>query len=127
MNDLAVGGDADRARSLDDALHVVLADLAVGARDGDDASRVLGPDVRAAQRDDHGFDALAGHALGRHGGELDGRDGFVEVDNDALAQPVAARLAYADDADSPADVIRLGDDHGDPACAQVETDGFLPP
>src|SRR5216683_3128358 len=26
-----------------------------------------------------------------------------------------------------ADVIRLGDDHGDPARAKVETDGFLPP
>src|SRR5207253_8036490 len=64
VDDLAVGRDAHSARSLDDALHVVLTDLTVGARHGDDASRVLGPDVSAAQRDDHRLDALAGHALG---------------------------------------------------------------
>ena len=77
VDDLAVGGYADRARSFDDTLHIVLADLPVRARDGDDACRVLRPDVRAAQRDDDRLDALAGHALGRHGRELDGRDGLV--------------------------------------------------
>src|SRR5579859_5573382 len=127
VDHLAVGGDADRARSFDHALHVVLADLAVRARDGDDARRVLGPDVRASQRHDNGLDALPGHALGRDGGQLDGRDGLVEVDDHAFAQAVAASFTHADDAHGPADVIRLGDDHGDPAGAQVETDGFLPP
>src|SRR5581483_7681259 len=49
VHDLAIGGDADRARGFDDALHVVLAYLAVRPRNGDDAGRVLRPHVRAAE------------------------------------------------------------------------------
>src|SRR5712664_1587340 len=127
MDDLAVGGDANGARSLDHALHVVLADLAVAARHGDDAGRILRPQVRAAQGDDDGLDPLPGHALGGDGRGLDGRDGLVEVDDHALAQAIGRALAHPDDAHGSVRLVRLGYDHCDPARAKVETDGSLPP
>jgi len=127
VDDLAIGGDADRARGFDNALHVVLADLVVGARHGDHTRRVLGVEVASREGDDHRFDALARHAFGGHGGSLDGGDGFLQVDDHALAQAVGGALAHADDVDRGAGVVRLGDDHSDPARAKVETDGTLPP
>jgi len=119
MDHLAVGGDADRAGGLDDAVHVLLADLVVGARHRDDARGVLGGEVSACEGDDHGFDALAGHALRGHGGGLDGGDGFFEVDHHALAEAVGGGLAHADDVEGGAGVVRFGDHHGDAACAEV--------
>ena len=53
------------------------------------------------------------------GGGLDGGDGLVEVDDDALAEAVGGGLAHADDVDGAAGVVRLGDDHGDAARAEV--------
>src|SRR5712691_111015 len=127
VDDLAVGGDADRARRFDHTLHVVLTDLAVAPGDGHDAHRVLRPQVDSTERDDNRLDSLPGHALGGHGRGLDGRDGFVEVDDDSLAQPVGWAFTHADDAHGPAGLVRLGYDNRDPARAQVKTDRSLPP
>ena len=127
VDDLPVGGDAHRARGLDDPLHVFFADLVVGPRDGDHAGRVLREEVTTREGDDHRFDALTRHAFGSHRGRLDGRDRFLEVDDHALAQAIGGAFAHADDADWRAGVVRLGYDHCDPAGAKVETDGSLPP
>ena len=83
--------------------------------------------MAAREGDDDGFDPLARHPLGGHGRGLDGRDGFLEVDDHALAQAVGGALAHADDGHRSAGVVRLGYDHRDPARAKVETDGSLPP
>src|SRR4029077_19186637 len=127
VDDLAIGCDADRARGFDHPLDVVLADLVVGSGHRDDAHGVLRPHVRAGEGDDHRFDTLARHPLRGHGCRLDGRDGLVEVHDHALAQTFGRALANADDGHRLSGVVRLGYDHGDPARAKVETDGFLPP
>src|SRR6266545_3916265 len=127
VDDLAVRGDADRAARLDHALHVVLTDLVVGMRDGDDAGRVLAPEVGAAQGDDDRFDAVPRHPLGRDRGGLDGGDRFVQVDDHAFAQAVRGNLSHPEDAHRSKRVVRFCDDHRDPARAEVKTDGFLPP
>src|SRR5579872_2762088 len=127
VDDLAVRRDADRLGRLDDAVHVVLADLVVGVRDGDDAGRVLAPEVSASERHDHRLDAVAGHALGRHGGGLDGGDRLLEVHDGAFAQAVGWALTHAEYAHGSARLVGFRYDHRDPAGTQVKTDGFPPP
>src|ERR1700682_5879011 len=117
VDDLAVGGDADRPACLHDSLHVLVADLVVGPCHCNYAGGVLGPEVGAADRHHYPFDALAGHALGGDGGGLDGRDRLVEVHDHAFAQPFGGALADPDDGYGRAGVVRLGDDNSDPARA----------
>src|SRR5437870_2510020 len=127
VDDLAVAGHADGPARLDDSLHVVLLDLVVGMGDRDDPGRVLAPEVGAAERDDHRLDALARHPLRRHRGGLDGGDGLLEVDDHAFAQALGRAFTHAEDGHGTSRLIRLCNDHRDPGCPQVETDGFLPP
>src|SRR5207253_1386354 len=127
VDDLAVRRDADGATRLDHAVDVVFADLVVGMRDGDNARRVLAPEVGAADVHDDRLDPLPGHALRGHGRSQDRGNGFLEVDDHAFAQAVGRTLAHAEDAYRSPRLVRFRDDHGDPARAKVETDGFLPP
>src|SRR5256885_3518603 len=126
VDDLAVAGDADRLAGLHHTLNVVVADLVVGVGHGDHAGGVLAPEVGATEGDDDRLDALAGHALRGHHRGLDGVDGLLEVDNHAFAQAFGRAFPNAEDAHGSSWLVRLCDDHGDPGCAQVETDGFLP-
>ena len=127
VDDLAVGRDAHRSARLDHAVDVVLADLMVWVSDGDDPHRVLAPEVRAPDVDNHRLDALPGHALRGDGGGLDRSDCFFEVDDYAFAQAVGRAFAHAEDAYRSPRLVRFRDDHRDPTRAQVETDGLLPP
>src|SRR5439155_24294861 len=79
VDHLAVVGDADRPRRLHDPFHVGERDLAVGAGHSHHAPAVLGPEVGPGQRDHHGLDPEAGHALGAEDGGLDRGDGLVDV------------------------------------------------
>src|SRR2546421_319849 len=135
---VVVDDDMGGARAdLDEAyteLDLLLRENALACREpcaddilGDDAGGVLAPEVGATEGDDDRLDALAGHALRGHHRGLDGVDGLLEVDDHAFAQAFGRAFPNAEDAHGSSRLVRLCDDHRDPGCAQVETDGFLPP
>src|SRR6185436_16133797 len=97
VDDLAVLGQADGAGGVERPVDVVLTHLAVLARHGDHATAVDTADVPARDADEDGGDLHARHLLGLAHRVLDGLDGRVDVDDDALAQAAAGAQAHTDD------------------------------
>ncbi|MNC88346.1 hypothetical protein D3C83_41490 [compost metagenome] len=124
MQDLAPGRQGHRLRRVDRPPHVVAADLAVLAGDGDDATAVEALDVRARQRQVYRVDLDAGHQLGLVDRLLDRLDRRLEVHDDAALD--APRLGDADADDVEAAVVeRLADDADHRRRADVEADDVL--
>src|SRR5437867_6560872 len=118
MDDLAVLGQIDRARRLDDALHVGLAHLVVLAGDRDGAAAVDAADVAARHPGVHARDLDARHLLGLGDGGLDRLDRRVDVDDDPPSEPAGGCGPDPDDVqDAPG--RGLGDDRADLRGADV--------
>src|SRR5262249_29447824 len=98
VDDLAIGGDGDRLRGLDHALHVGGRDLVVLARHRHDAAAVQAADVVAGDAGVHALGLHAGHALGLLDRARDARHGLLEVDDGTAAQALARGVAHAHDA-----------------------------
>ena len=89
--------------------------------DRDHAARVEAADVGAGHAHVGGADLHARHQLGLLHHALDGLDGGLEVDDDALAQPLGLGLADADHVEA-ALLGDLGHDGADLVGADVEPD-----
>jgi len=113
---LAVTRQRDGLGLLEHPLHVRLGDLAVG--DGGHTFFVHARDVAARDAGVDRVDLHAGHGLGLLDGLLDGPNGGVDVDHDALLESRARDRPDADDVHS---VVRLlGDDDADLGGPQIE-------
>src|SRR5262245_1569657 len=86
MEDLAVGGERDRAGALDCLFDLVASDLARARAETDAAMRVHAPEVGSADTDDGVLDGRARNIFGALDRFLNGGDGFVEFDDHALAR-----------------------------------------
>ena len=121
VQNLASGRQRHGLRGVDRAPHVVARDLAVLARDRDDAAAVEPFDVRAGDRDVHRVDLDAGHQLGLVDRVFDGVDGGLEVDDGAA--PNAFRFGHADADNLQAAVVHhLADDGRHLGGADVQPD-----
>ncbi len=95
VQDLLIRRDRDRARRVDHALDVARRHLAV--LDRDDAVRVEAADVAARNAGVHRLDLHVRHQLGFLHRALDGLDGGLDVDDDALLEAARRVRAQADD------------------------------
>src|SRR5207247_5419831 len=102
VQDFASGRQRYRLGGIDRAADVLARDLAILARDRDDAAAVEALDVRARQREVDRVDLDAGHHLGLVDRFLDRIDRRLEVDDDAAADAARFRRADADDVDADA-------------------------
>src|SRR5438034_4083903 len=121
VDDLAVLGQVDGARRLDDAVHVVGAHLVMVAGYRHRAAAVDAANVAAGDpRVDPG-DLDARHLLGLADRGLDGLDRRVDVDDDAAPDPARRRGADPDDVQG-APGRRLGDERANFRGADVQPD-----
>ena len=97
VNDVVFRGQIDRFRVLDDVLHVVLGDLAIGGDHRMHAAIVEAADVAAGHAEIDVADFHVGHLLGFDDGVAHVLLGLGRVRDLALAHAARARLAKADD------------------------------
>ena len=87
VDDAPLRGNAHRARGVDGAVHVLVANLTMTGCDGDDAAAVLRGDVAAGDADHGRVDGHAGHLLGHVHRLGDRLSRSVDLDDRALADP----------------------------------------
>ena len=116
VDDLPVHRDRHRLGGVDDAAHVVAAHLSV--LHGDDAVGVEALDVSSRNPRVYRRDLAVRHQLRFFHGVLDGIDGGVDVDDDALAQSL--RRVRTDSDDIGAVLCALRNDRADLGGADVE-------
>ena len=107
VEDPPVGGHRDVLRVFEQAVHVVLRDLARAA--GDHAAALEALDVVARDADVDAVRLDAGGALGLADRLLHGRHGLVDVDDDAAVEPFGERDADAEHIDA-VEFVGGGDD-----------------
>ena len=121
MNDLTVDRDVDGLGLLDDAGHIGLFDFAVFERDHAAAAEAL--DVASGDARVDVGDFSASHGFGLIDGALNRLNRRLDVDDDALSQPLRRVRADADDVDAV--FSQLTDDCADLRRADVEADENL--
>ena len=106
VQDFAIGGQRDRTRLVHGLPDLLACDLAGASTEGDAAVSIEPAHVRSGHSDEGVLDGRARTIFGALDGVLDGRRGFLQIHDDALAR--AARLGDAVAAIAQAVVTNLG-------------------